>query len=67
MAVPEWRAAIAVSGLAEASDAQPSIVIAGHEVRGAGTGREVHDVNGIRAVIDDSLFVDRVDATPIVS
>ena len=52
--------------LAEASDAQPSIVIAGHEVRGAGTGRGVHDVSGIRAVIDDSLFVDRVDATPIV-
>jgi hypothetical protein len=49
--------------LAEATDAQPSIVIAAHEVRGEGPA---HDVGGVRAVIDDALVVDRVDATPIV-
>jgi hypothetical protein len=52
--------------LAEAADAQPSIIIAGHEVAGAGVARVVRDVHGIRAVIDESLFVDRVDSTPIV-
>jgi hypothetical protein len=52
--------------LAEAADAQPSIVIAGHEVRGAGTEHDLRDVRGLRAVIDDTLFVDRVDSTPIV-
>ena len=49
--------------LAEATDAQPSIVIAGHEVRGNGPAR---DVSGARAIIDDALVVDRVDTTPIV-
>jgi hypothetical protein len=51
--------------LAEATDAQPSIVIAGHEVSGA-SGQDVRDVQGIRLVIDETLFVDRVDTTPIV-
>jgi len=49
--------------LAEATDAQPSIVIAAHEIRGDGPP---HDVRGARAIIDDALVVDRVDATPIV-
>ena len=49
--------------LAEATDAQPSIVIAAHEIRGDEPPR---DVGGVRAVIDDALVVDRVDATPIV-
>ena len=49
--------------LAEATDAQPSIVIAAHEIRGDGPAR---DVRGVRAIIDDALIVDRVDATPIV-
>ena len=52
--------------LAEAADAQPSIIIAAHEVRGAGATREVRDISGIHAIIDESLFVDRVDSTPIV-
>jgi hypothetical protein len=53
--------------LAEAMDAQPSIVIAGHEDAVEGRdGRDVRDVQGIRVVIDDALFVDKVDATPIV-
>jgi hypothetical protein len=49
--------------LAEATDAQPSIVIATHEVRGWSAPR---DVAGARAIIDDALVVERVDATPIV-
>jgi hypothetical protein len=49
--------------LAEAADAQPSIVIVAHEVRGKEAPREV---SGVRAVIDEALVVDRVDATPIV-
>jgi hypothetical protein len=49
--------------LAEATDAQPSIVIAAHEIRGEGPPR---DVRGVRAIIDDALVVDKVDATPIV-
>lgn len=49
--------------LAEATDAQPSIVIEAHEVRGSGP---VRDVSVARAIIDDSLVVDQVDATPIV-
>jgi hypothetical protein len=49
--------------LAEATDAQPSIIIAAHEVRGEGPA---HDVGGVRAIIDGALIVDRVDATPIV-
>jgi hypothetical protein len=52
--------------LAESTDAQPSIVIAPHEVRGAGSAREVTDLEGVRAVIDESLVVERIDATPIV-
>jgi hypothetical protein len=49
--------------LAEATDAQPSIVIAAHEIRGDSPPR---DVRARRAVIDDALVVDRLDATPIV-
>jgi hypothetical protein len=49
--------------LAEATDAQPSIVIEAHEVRGQGS---IRDVNVARAVIDDALVVDHVDAMPIV-
>ncbi|HEX4445985.1 MAG TPA: hypothetical protein VH044_04590 [Polyangiaceae bacterium] len=49
--------------LAEATDAQSSIVIAAHEVVGTAAPR---DVGGLRAVIDDALVVDHVDATPIV-
>jgi hypothetical protein len=49
--------------LAEATDAQPSIVIASHEVRGRGATRDVTDA---RLVIDEVLVVDHVDATPIV-
>src|SRR5579859_3756711 len=49
--------------LAEATDAQPSIVIEAHEVRAQGPMR---DVNGARAVIDDAFVVDHLDATPIV-
>ena len=49
--------------LAEATDAQPSIVIAAHEVRGRGPARDVGDA---RAIIDGALVVDRIDSTPIV-
>jgi hypothetical protein len=49
--------------LAEATDAQPSIVIEAHEIVGKAAPR---DVSGVRAVIDDALIVDHVDATPVV-
>lgn len=49
--------------LAEATDAQPSIVIEAHEVQGQG---QIRDVNSARAIIDDALVVDHVDAMPIV-
>jgi hypothetical protein len=49
--------------LAEATDAQPSIVIAAHEIRGDAAPR---DVRATRAVIDDALVVERLDTTPIV-
>lgn len=49
--------------LAEATDAQPSIVIATHEIRGRGPARDVGDA---RAIIDGALVVDRIDTTPIV-
>ena len=49
--------------LAEATDAQPSIVIATHEIRGRAPARDVGDA---RAIIDDALVVDRIDTTPIV-
>jgi hypothetical protein len=53
--------------LAEATDAQPSIVIAAHEIRGDEPPRDVgQDVGSVRMIIDDALVVDRVDATPIV-
>ncbi len=49
--------------LAEATDAQPSIIISPYEVHGKGQPRHLADV---RAVIDDSLVVDRVDGMPVV-
>jgi hypothetical protein len=52
--------------LAEATDAQPSIVIAPHEVHGVGSTRSVRDLQGVRAVIDETLVVDHVDPTPIL-
>jgi hypothetical protein len=51
--------------LAEATDAQSSIVISAHEVSGTGDTRAVRDVRGVRAVIDDSVVVDNADGTPI--
>jgi hypothetical protein len=52
--------------LAEATDAQPSIIIAPHEIRGTGSDHGTRDLQGVRAVIDGALVIDRVDATPIV-
>ncbi len=51
--------------LAEAIDAQSSILIAAHEVRGTGETRTVRTVHGVRAVIDDALVVESADQTPI--
>jgi hypothetical protein len=51
--------------LAEAIDAQSSVVIAAHEVRGSGDGRTVRNVNGVRAVIDEALVIDGADQAPI--
>ncbi len=51
--------------LAEATDAQSSIVIAAHEVRGEGETRTVSDVHGVHAVIDEVLVIDDADQTPI--
>jgi hypothetical protein len=49
--------------LAEANDAQPSIVVAAREMNGAGVARSV---KGLRVVIDDALVVDTADAGAIV-
>ena len=51
--------------LAEAIDAQSSIVIAAHEVRGEGEARVVRTVHGVRAVIDEALVIDSADQAPI--
>ena len=51
--------------LAEAIDAQSSIVIAAHEVRGSDDARAVRNVHGVRAVIDEALVVDSADQAPI--
>jgi hypothetical protein len=51
--------------LAEAIDAQSSIVISAHEVRGEGETRSVREVHGVRAVIDEVLVIDDADQTPI--
>ncbi len=48
--------------LAEATDAQPSIVIAAHELRGRD---EVRDIHGVRATIDSTLVLEAADASPI--
>src|SRR5271166_4417569 len=47
--------------LAEATDAQPSIVIAAHELRGRD---EVRDVHGVRATIDTTIVLEAADASP---
>jgi hypothetical protein len=52
--------------LAEATDAQPSMVIAPHEIRGVGATRVVRNLDAVRATIDENLVVDHVDATPIL-
>lgn len=49
--------------LAEATDAQPSIVVAAHAVSGSGASV---DVPGVRVVIDDALVVEATEGTPIV-
>jgi hypothetical protein len=50
------------SWLADVVSEQPSIVIAAHEVRGT----EVHDVHGVRAIIDGAIAADNVDATRVI-
>jgi hypothetical protein len=45
--------------LAEATDAQPSIVIAAHELRGRD---DVRDIHGVRATIDTTIVLDAADA-----
>jgi hypothetical protein len=50
------------SWLADVVSEQPSIVIAAHEVRGT----EVHDVHGVRAIIDGAIAADNVDAMRVV-
>jgi hypothetical protein len=49
------------SWLANVINEQPTIVVAGHEVRGT----EVHDVHGIRATIDGAIIVENADLTPV--
>jgi hypothetical protein len=51
--------------LAEATDAQSSIVVSAHQVRSNGDSRVVRDIQGVRAVIDDSIVVNDADGTPI--
>jgi hypothetical protein len=45
--------------LADVSSEQPTILIAPHEVRGA----EVHDVHGVRAIIDGGTLAENADTT----
>jgi hypothetical protein len=47
--------------LAEVASGQPSILIAPHEVRGP----EVHDLHGVRAIVDGAIVVENADATQI--
>jgi hypothetical protein len=49
------------SWLANVISQQPTLVIAGHEVRGT----EVSDVHGIRATIDGAIIVENADSTPV--
>jgi hypothetical protein len=51
--------------LAETIDAQSSVIVSAHEVRGDGDTRMVVDIHGVRAVIDDALVVDNADKTSI--
>lgn len=48
--------------LTQVAAAQPSIVIAAHEVNGQGDTR---DVVGVRATIDGGITIDRVEAAPV--
>jgi hypothetical protein len=48
--------------LAEATDAQPSILIVAHEIRDR---NEVHDLHGVRATVDETFVVDDADASPL--
>jgi hypothetical protein len=47
--------------LADVAGEQPTILIAPHEVHGT----EVHDVHGVRAIIDGSIIAENADATPM--
>jgi hypothetical protein len=48
--------------LADVVSEQPSIVIAPHEIRGA----EVHDVHGVRVIVDGAIAVTNADANPVM-
>jgi hypothetical protein len=48
--------------LAEATDAQPSILIVAHETRAP---NDVRDVHGVRATVDETTVVENADATPL--
>jgi hypothetical protein len=47
--------------LAEATDAQPSILIVAHETR----GHDTRDVHGVRATIDETFVVEDADTSPL--
>jgi hypothetical protein len=49
--------------LAEATDAQPSILVVAHETRGP---NDTHDIHGVRATVDETTVVENADATPLV-
>jgi hypothetical protein len=48
--------------MADVANAQPSIVIFAHETNDE---HEMRDVEGVRAIIDGAIFIDKVDTTPI--
>jgi hypothetical protein len=48
--------------LNEAIDAQPSILIVAHEIRGHS---EAHDVHGVKATVDATVVVEDADASPL--
>ena len=48
--------------LNEATDAQPSILIVAHEIRGP---NDVHDIHGVRATVDETVVVEGADASPL--
>jgi hypothetical protein len=47
--------------LADVTSEQPTIVIAPHEVRGTA----VHDVHGIRAIVDGAILAENADTAPM--